>query len=61
VDNFVDTLHLPATEPNKINGLAYMYGKIAFGQIVMNQQLMIAIGFVAELARPIRGNAALCA
>jgi hypothetical protein len=61
VDNFVDTLRTVSAEARKIKGLAQLSGKRAFLQIVMNQWLSAAMGFVAELVRLFFDIPVLCA
>jgi hypothetical protein len=61
VDNFVDTLRATSAEARKIKGLAQLSGNSAFMQILMNQWLSAAMGFVAELRRLLFDIAVLCA
>ena len=61
VDNFVDSCPLLTDEPRKIKGLAQMSGKSAVTQRIRNQQLSVAIGFVAAPSQLDFGMSEFCA
>jgi hypothetical protein len=61
VDNFVDSRAAPGPQPWKIKGLAGMHGKMARHEMLMNQRLSAAIGFVAITSAARRPQRAFCA
>ena len=61
MDNFVDRSARGAVAARKIKGLAGLPGKRASRELVINQQLRIAMGFVADSGSTLEVGPNFCA